>query len=96
MFAFACSMLIYAEAFSPAQHHLDQAMVRAVATSSVPAFIGAAGQRALLNARRGRLIDAEADGRAALDVTRLHGSKLWQVHTLTMLIEALAGPRQSR
>ena len=31
VFAFACSILIYAEAFSPAQHHLDQALARAVA-----------------------------------------------------------------
>jgi DNA-binding CsgD family transcriptional regulator/tetratricopeptide (TPR) repeat protein len=96
VFAFACSMLIYAEAFSPAQHYLDQALARAVATSSAPAFVGASGQRALLNARRGRLIDAEADARAALDVTRLHGYKLWQTHTLTMLIEALLARGQAR
>jgi DNA-binding CsgD family transcriptional regulator len=95
VFAFACSMLIYAEAFSPAQYYLDQALARAEATSSAPGFVGASGQRALLNARRGRLVDAEADARAALDVARLHGWKLWQTHTLTMMIEALLARGQA-
>ena len=95
VFAFACAMLIYAEEYSAAQHHLDQALASAVAASSAPGFIGASGQRALLNARRGRLVDAEADARAALDVVRLHDWKPWQTHTLTMVIEALLARGQA-
>jgi DNA-binding CsgD family transcriptional regulator len=95
VFAFACSILIYAEAFTPAQHHLDQALARAVATGASPAFVSASGQRALLNARRGRLIEAVADARAALDVARSHGQTLWQTHTLTMLTEALLARGQA-
>ncbi|HWF52752.1 MAG TPA: LuxR C-terminal-related transcriptional regulator [Solirubrobacteraceae bacterium] len=87
--AFACSMLIYAEAFVPAQHFLDQALAQAMSTGSAPGFVAASGQRALLHVRRGMLIDAEADARAAVDVARLHGWKLWQTHTLTMTLEAL-------
>jgi DNA-binding CsgD family transcriptional regulator len=96
VFAFACSMLVYAEAFSAAQHHLDQALARAVATGSAPSFVSASGQRALLNARSGKLIDAVADARTALDVTRLHSGKLWQTHTLTMLTEALLAQGRAR
>ena len=95
VFAFACAMLIYAEEYSAAQHHLDQALASAVAASSAPGFIGASGQRALLNARRGRLVDAEADARAALDVVRLHDRQPWQTHTLTMVIEALLARGQA-
>jgi DNA-binding CsgD family transcriptional regulator/tetratricopeptide (TPR) repeat protein len=95
VFAFACAMLIYAEEYSVAQHHLDQALASAVAASSAPRFIGASGQRALLNARRGRLVDAEADARAALDVVSLHDWQPWQTHTLTMVIEALLARGQA-
>jgi len=95
VFAFAASILIYAEAFASAERYLDQALAGAVATGSAPAFVSASGQRALLNARRGRLIDAEADARAALDVCRLHDWKLWPTHTLTMLLEALLARGQT-
>jgi DNA-binding CsgD family transcriptional regulator/tetratricopeptide (TPR) repeat protein len=95
VFAFACSMLIYAEAFSPAQHFLDQALAGAVASSFAPGFVGASGQRALLNTRRGMLVEAEADARAALEVARLHDWQLWQTHTLTMMVEALLARGQA-
>jgi DNA-binding CsgD family transcriptional regulator len=88
-------MLIYAEAFSPAQHFLDEALAAAVGASFAPGFIGASGQRALLNARRGMLLEAEADARAALEVARLHDWQLWQTHTLTMMIEALLARGQA-
>ena len=89
-------MLIYAEAFEPAERYLTQALDSAVTLGSAPGFVGASGQRALLNVRRGRLVDAEADARAAFDVARLHDWTLWPTHTLTMMIEALLARGSAR
>ena len=89
VFAFACAMLIYTESFGAAKRFLDQALCGATAAGSAPGFIGASGQRALLNARRGALLDAEADARAALEASELHSWQLWQAHTLTALIDVL-------
>jgi DNA-binding CsgD family transcriptional regulator len=89
VFAFACAMLIYTESFAAAKHFLDQALCGASAAGSAPAFIGASGQRALLNCRRGALVEAEADARAALEASELHGGQIWQAHTLAALIDVL-------
>lgn len=95
VFAFACAMLIYAESFAAAERFLDQALCGAAAGGSAPRFIGASAQRALLNARRGALVKAEADAEAARQASELHGWALWQAHTLTALIDVLVARGQA-
>jgi DNA-binding CsgD family transcriptional regulator/tetratricopeptide (TPR) repeat protein len=95
VFAFACAMLIYTESFEAAKNFLDQALCGAAAGGSAPAFISASGQRALLNTRRGALLEAEADARAALEASELLGGQLWQAHTLTALIDVLLARGQA-
>ena len=89
VFAFACAMLIYAESYAAARAFLDEAITTAVASASVPGFVGASGQRALLGARCGALVEAEADARAALAAVQLNDWRVWPAHTLIATIEAL-------
>jgi DNA-binding CsgD family transcriptional regulator/tetratricopeptide (TPR) repeat protein len=96
VYAFACAMLIYTESFEAAGHFLDQALCGAAADGSAPRFVGASGQRALLNARRGALLDAEADARAAVEASQLHDWQLWQAHTLMALIDVLLARGQAK
>ena len=96
VFAFACSQLIYSESFAAAGEALDQGLAAAAAAGSAPGFIAASGQRALLNTRRGALLEAEADIRAALEVAQLHDWQLWQTHTLSMMIDALLARGQAQ
>jgi DNA-binding CsgD family transcriptional regulator/tetratricopeptide (TPR) repeat protein len=95
VFAFACAMLIYTESFDAAKRFLDQALGGATAAGSAPGFIGASGQRALLNTRRGALLEAEADARAALEASELHGWQFWPAHTLAALIDVLLARGQA-
>lgn len=95
VFAFACAMLIYTESFDAAEHFLDQALCGAAAAGSAPGFVGASGQRALLNSRRGALLEAEADAQAALQASELHGRQLWQAHTLSAFIDVLLARGQA-
>jgi DNA-binding CsgD family transcriptional regulator len=89
LFFLTTALLVYAEAFEQASSFLNEAVAQAVSHGSALGFIGASTGRCLLNVRRGRLPDAEADGRAAAAAAQLDHWPMWQLHAGTMLARAL-------
>ena len=80
--------LLFADGFKPAEAALEAALGDARARGSALAFTMASCFRSELEYRLGRLADAEADGRRALEFARRHG---WQFG-LPNAIAVLANP----
>ena len=72
-FSFAAFALIHAGAFDLAQSQLDRARGAAQVHGSAVGFALSTALRAFLGSRRGSLVEAEADGRAAVAVAELNG-----------------------
>jgi DNA-binding CsgD family transcriptional regulator len=89
LFFLTTALLVYAEAFEQAASFLDEAVAKAVSHGSALCFIGASAGRCLLNTRRGRLLEAEADGRAAAAAAQLDHWPMWRLHAGTVLAGAL-------
>jgi DNA-binding CsgD family transcriptional regulator len=96
LFFLTASLLICAEAYEQAAFFLDQAVAEAVSHGSALGFIGASAGRSLLNARRGALVDAEADARAAVDAAQLDHWPMWRLQAGTMLAGALLARGDAR
>jgi DNA-binding CsgD family transcriptional regulator len=72
-FYHAVFVLIAADRFGEARRLLDEALDDARRQGSLIAFATASTMRSLLAYRVGRLVEAEADARGAIDATRLQG-----------------------
>ena len=70
---YAANVLVAADRFDAAAEVLDAALEEARRSGSAIGFAVTASTRSLLAFRLGRLEDAEAEARAAVDTARLHG-----------------------
>lgn len=88
-FTFAAFALIHAGAFEAAQSHLDRLRDGAREHGSAVGFALAVALRAFLGSRRGTLMEADADGRAAVAVAALNGWPPLAQLAFTALAEVL-------